>query len=158
MDKDFHFKEHNSTVVNKANNTLGIIRRIFRYLDSGTLLLLYKAIVRPILEYGLPAWSPIYKREADLIEAVQRRTTKLIPVLKNLSYSDRLSQLKLFTLAHRRLRGDMTFVCNYLKGQLNTNHCLFTLSEGSTTRGHSLKLVKPRVETSLRQRFLRNGL
>lgn len=95
----------------------------------------------------------MYKREADLIEGVQRRATKLIPGLKNLPYCDRLTQLKLFTLAHRRLRGDMIFVYNYLNGRLKTNHCLFTLSIGSRTRGHSLKLVKPRVETSLRQRF-----
>ncbi|KAJ8024193.1 hypothetical protein HOLleu_36854 [Holothuria leucospilota] len=47
----------------------------------------------------------------------------------------------------------MIFVYNYLKGPLKTNHCLLTLSEGTTTIGHSLKLVKPRVDTSLRQIF-----
>ena len=153
IDKDLCFKEHVSSVVNKANSILGLIRRTFRYLDSGTLLLLYKAMVRPVLEYGLPAWTTFFKREADSIEAVQRRATKLVPGLSNLSYSERLSQLQLFTLAHRRLRGDMIFVFNYLKGHLQTNHCLFKLSVGSNTRGHSLKLIKPRVKTSVHQKF-----
>ena len=153
IDKDLHFKEHISVVVNKANCILGIIRRTFRYLDAGTLLLLYKVMVRPVLEYGLPAWSPIYKREANLIESVQRRATKLIPGMNHLCYSERLLRLNLFTLAHRRLRGDMIYVYNYLHGRMKTSHNLFTLNTASTTRGHCLKLVKPRVNTSIRQSF-----
>jgi len=41
---------------------------------------------------------------------VQKRATKLIISLKNMSNIDRLSRLKLPTLKYRRLRGDMTEV------------------------------------------------
>ena len=41
------------------------------------------------------------------IESVQRRATKMIPTIKDLSYSERLKKLKLPTLAYRRARGDM---------------------------------------------------
>ena len=46
------------------------------------------------------------KKDITLIENVQRRATKLIPSLKNLSYEDRLRRLKFPSLTYRT-RGDM---------------------------------------------------
>ena len=138
----------------KANCTLGIIRRSFRFLDRATIMLLYKALVRPVLEYGLPAWSPFYVREIEAIESVQRRATKLVPGLSELSYEERLQALNLFTLSHRRLRGDMFFIYKYFNGLINTDHRLFELvPAGSVTRGHTYKIVKARFNTLLRQKF-----
>ena len=50
------------------------------------------------------------------IENVQRRATKLIPILSGLSYEERLKKLKLPTLKYRRLRGDMIEVFKILMG------------------------------------------
>ena len=44
--------------INKANSIMGIIRRSFRHLDSDIFSKLYKALVRPHLEYGISVWSP----------------------------------------------------------------------------------------------------
>jgi len=46
-------------------------------------------------------------RDITEIEKVQKRATKLIISLKNVSNTDKLSCLKLPTLKYRRLRGDM---------------------------------------------------
>ena len=43
VDKDLYFRKHVSLIVSKANSTLGIIRRSFRYLDRNTIILLYRA-------------------------------------------------------------------------------------------------------------------
>ena len=43
----------------------------------------------------------------DKLERVQIRATKLIPGIRNLSYTERLKRLKLPTLKYRRLRGDL---------------------------------------------------
>jgi len=51
--------------------------------------------VRPILEYYTLVWSPHHIGLVDKIENVQRRFTKRIFCLLNLSYKDRLLSLKL---------------------------------------------------------------
>jgi hypothetical protein len=44
----------------------------------------------------------ILKKQIDMIENIQRRATKLIPGLPDLSYEDLLRRLKLSSLSHRR--------------------------------------------------------
>lgn len=99
------FDTHIETKVNKSNSTMRIIRRSFTYLDEEMFRLLFKALVRPHLEYAQSVWCPHLKKHIELIENVQRRSTKLIPSLKNISYEDRLQKLELPSLRFRRLRG-----------------------------------------------------
>jgi len=55
-------------------------------------------LVRPPLEYYIQLWSPQYRRDMDLLERVQRRTTKMIQGTEHLSYEDGLRELGLFSL------------------------------------------------------------
>ena len=48
-------------------------------------LCLFKAFVRPQLEYANAVWSPHKVKDITAIESVQRRATRLIPGLKELS-------------------------------------------------------------------------
>ena len=102
MDNELGFKEHINKVVNKENLTLGIIRRSYTYLDRQNLALLYKALLRPLLEYRDLVWSPYLKGDIDKLEAVQHRATRIIPALKELPYQERLKTLKLPSLRYRR--------------------------------------------------------
>jgi hypothetical protein len=93
--------------INKSNSIMGLIRRTFTYIDTPTFLMLYKALVRPHLEYANSVWNPYKKKHITALENVQRRATKLIPGFKDMTYENRLRKLKLPTLAYRRKRGDM---------------------------------------------------
>ena len=42
------------------------------------ILPLYSALVRPHLKYCVQMWSPQYRRDMDLLECIQGRTTKMI--------------------------------------------------------------------------------
>ena len=76
-----------------------------------------------------------------MLERVQRRATKMIPKLRNISYEMRLKECRLTTLETRRLRGDQIEVFKILIGyeNIDRNIC-FTVKEDRRTRGHIRKL------------------
>ena len=88
---------------------LGIIKRGVSYKSAEVISKLYRSYVRPHLEYCIQFWSPTNVKDADMLEGVQRRATKMIPSLRNLSYEERLKRLGMFSLRLRRLRGDSRF-------------------------------------------------
>ena len=68
---------------------------------------LYKAIVRPHLQYCIQAWNPHFRKDVDMLEKIQRIATKLIPELRDITYyEERVKECGLTTLETRRLRGD----------------------------------------------------
>ena len=101
-DDKLSYGVHIQEKINKANKTLGYIRHTFKYLDKNSFLMLYKSLVRPHLEYGSTIWSPHFKYHIDAIERVQRRATRLVPGIQDLSYERRLQYLGLETLEYRR--------------------------------------------------------
>ncbi|KAK3095343.1 hypothetical protein FSP39_013497 [Pinctada imbricata] len=94
IDSNLSFMKHISTQVNKANQMVGIIRRSFTHLDYRTFCILFKSLVRPHLEYANCTWSPYKKKDIDTIENVQRRATKMLPNMQDLSYPERLKSLR----------------------------------------------------------------
>ena len=118
------------------------------------ILQLYKSLVRPHLshlEYCVQAWRPHLQKDIDLIEGVQRRATNLIPNLKNKSNEERLNISNITTLETCRLRGDIIEVSKICKGFDITEPSLFFTCSTAPTRGHTLKLVKPRCHLDIRK-------
>ena len=118
------FEKHINEKVNKANSLVGMVRRTFIHLDKDVFKVLFISIVRPHLEYGAPIWNSYTKKLINQIENVQRRATKLIPGMHNLSYRERLEKLELPTLQYRRYRGDMIEVFKFSHDFYETNKLL----------------------------------
>ena len=68
----------------KGNQILGLIKRNITYKEKQLIVPLYKAIVRPHLEYCIQAWRPYRKKDMNKLERKQRRATKTIPELRDL--------------------------------------------------------------------------
>ena len=152
-DNELKFSTHVEKQVNKGNQLLGLIRRSFQFLDGDTMKTLFVAIVRPHLEFGNAAWAPIYARDKELLEGVQRRATKIVPGLKDLPYEDRLKSLRLPSLTYRRFRGDLIETYKFTHGVYKVSEQMFSMDSSDRTRGHSLKLQKKRCNTTQRQHF-----
>ena len=140
---DMKISEQCGIAASKGNQIVGIIRRTIMYKEKQLIVPLYKAIVRPHLEYCIQAWRLYRKKDIDKLDRIQRRATKMIPELKDLSYESRLLQCGLTTLETRRLRGDQIEVFEIVNGYEDVDrNIFFKFKEGSSTRGHIAALVK----------------
>ena len=74
MDCDNHI----NNVANKANRTLGFLRRNLKISSSAIKDRAYKAFVRLILEYASSAWDPYTQKSIDKLEADQRRAARFV--------------------------------------------------------------------------------
>ena len=92
------------------------------------------------------------RKDIDTLERIQRRATKMIPELRDLSYEERLKECGLTTLETRRLRGDQIEVFKILNGYENIDrNMFFSLKKDSRTRGHEVKLVKDQCRLDIRK-------
>ena len=62
---DMKVSEQCGIVASKGNQILGLIRRTIMYKEKHPMVPLYKAIVRPHLEYCIQAWRPYRKKDTD---------------------------------------------------------------------------------------------
>ena len=125
MNANMKASEQCRIAASKGNQVLGMIHRNITYKDKSLIVPLYKAIVRPHLEYCIQVWSPYLRKDIDMLEKIQRRATKLIPGLIDLRYEERLKECGLTTLETRRLRGDQIEVFKILNGYENIDSNIF---------------------------------
>ena len=91
-------REQCVSVRNRANRVLSFITRSVSNRSANVILRLYFALVWLHLEYRVQFWSPYYRMDTYNLEAVQRRMTKMIQEIKNLTYKGRLKHLNLHSI------------------------------------------------------------
>ena len=126
--------------------------------------MLYKTYVRVQLEHCIQAWSPHYVKDIKHLERIQRPATKLVPGLKNKSYSEclsMLSSLNLYSLEQRRLCGDLLETYKILTHKEDIHPAqFFSSTHSNQTRGHQLqlKLYKHHSRLDIRKYFFRQRI
>ena len=80
------------------------------------MIILFKSLVLPILEYCCQLWSPDKLGLMRKLESVQRNFTSKISGLGHLNYWERLSRLNMYSLERRRDRYTIIYVWKIISG------------------------------------------
>nr|CAH7764864.1 unnamed protein product [Callosobruchus chinensis] len=100
--------EHVSSIATAAGKKLGYLFRARKYFSPSNLLTLYKAQIRPSLEYCSHIWGAAAPTTLSILDAVQRRAIRLI--------GDLALTCHLPPLSHRRAVGGLSLFYRYSNG------------------------------------------
>ena len=103
MNANMKVSEQCRIAASKGNQVLGMIRRNITYKEKSLIVPMYKAIVRPHLEYCIQAWSPYLRKDICLKKYRGEQLNSFQD--RDLRYEERLKECGLTTLETRRLRG-----------------------------------------------------
>ena len=74
FDEKLSFRDHIHEKVYKAYAMLGI-KRNFKYISINNFILLYKSMVRSLLDYCVSVWVPCKNGDIEVLEKVQKKAT-----------------------------------------------------------------------------------
>ena len=153
VDTKLKFHSHVQSTVHKASGLSHSLLKATVCRSKEFMLFLLKTHIRPVLEYSSCLWNTGYVSDLRLLENVQRRWTKQIDGLQNVSYAERLKILDLYSVQGRLLRADLIQYWKILNGKSCIAPAdIFRLSPETRTRGHPRKLYCPTVRTDVRKR------
>lgn len=153
MCSDLKFHEHIGFIVRKADTRAGIILKSFISRDICTLKRAFEVYVRPILETNSEIFNPCYCLDIDRLESCQRRFTKRLPGLADMTYAERLKALAWDTLELRRVVKDLVLVYKIVNGYVDINPETLFEFRLDRTRGHARKIVVPLLRKTSSQHF-----
>jgi len=134
----------------KTSCILGCIKKTVASTLREGIQLLYYFLLRPHLESCNPLWSPQHRKDMDVLEWVQRRSTKIVRGLEHLSYEERETELGLFSLQKRRLIAAFQYLKRAYK---KAGEGLFTSACSDRTRGNGFKLKESKFGLDIRKKF-----
>jgi hypothetical protein len=140
-------RNHILQATKKANQRIGLIKRCFSDLSDTRTTTLYTTIVRPLIEYGSPAWAPWHQKDKIILDKVQSRCLRLS---KN--------KITLQSLNNRRQSTDLCEVYKYMHNLYKTPSNTFFTPAPRALRGHPLKLQKQYARTEVRRNFFSNRM
>ena len=117
ISQDLSWTAHRNSIITKANQKLGFLRRNLRGCPEELKKLAYISIVRSSMEYASIIWEPFRGTHAGSLEAVQRKAARWIKsdYVRESSVTRMLKSLNLDTLQERRRMSRLAFLFKILK-------------------------------------------
>ena len=99
-----NWSHHIQQITNKANRTLGFLKRNVNINSVKIKSNAYKTLIRPTLEYACPVWDPYTKSDIQRLEMVQRRSARYVcnSYQRRASVSEMIQRIGWPSLATRR--------------------------------------------------------
>ncbi|XP_072179000.1 uncharacterized protein [Diadema setosum] len=147
------WNHHVNATTKKANSVRGFLQRNVRACPPKTKALLYKTLVRPVLEYASAVWDPSSQENIRKLEMVQRRCACFVlgDYHRESSVTAMLNKLQWDTLQERRAQQRVYMMYSILNGLVDLPVTYFIPVAGPSTRGNPYKLQVPFARTHLFQ-------
>jgi len=78
LSNSLSWSPHVDLTYNRANSTLGFLRRNLRRCPSKLKETAYITLIRTVMEYAAPIWDPVLSKDIHRLESVQRRAARFI--------------------------------------------------------------------------------
>ena len=104
---DLSWSEHIARICSKTRKLIGLMYRRFHYCSPELLLRLYKAFIRPHLEYAPQVWDPHLVKDIELLEKTQRFALRVCCKDWSATYLDLLDLCQVPSLSNRRRAAKM---------------------------------------------------
>ena len=159
-DSRLTFSQHVDFVVNKSSKMLGFIIRTCRnFQNLKVMITLFNAYVRSVLEYNSIVFNPMFKKDSDRIEKIQKRFLKYLVYRqtgiypKNLSYEHLIDQFNFSTLSYNRTNSGLKYLSKVLNNKVDDPEFLSNIKFNTEMRKTRLKnlfyLSTPRTNTCI---------
>ena len=118
ISKTLNWNYHINEITNKANRTLGFVKRNVKTRNEAVKELAYKTLVRPQVEYASSVWNPHTRQNISKIEMVQRRAARWVKhdYSTHSSVSNMLADLGWRSLKNRRIDSQLVMFYKIVHG------------------------------------------
>ena len=115
---DLLWSSHIDKTIAKCRKQIAWILRVFSKRDINTMRTLWISLIRPIIDYGSPIWSPKPNDYGliDRLEGILRNFTKKVDNLQDLPYCARLRKMKLSSIQRRHERYKILYIYKIKEG------------------------------------------
>ena len=112
---DLKWDTHISNICSKARRMTGLIyRNLYYYSDSAFLLVLYKTMIRPLLEYCDVIWDPHQKFLRDRLRSVEKLALRMCLKSWRLFYDELIAKAEITPLESRRIHNKLLLMYKVL--------------------------------------------
>uniref|UniRef100_A0A8D9BQ04 RNA-directed DNA polymerase n=1 Tax=Cacopsylla melanoneura TaxID=428564 RepID=A0A8D9BQ04_9HEMI len=158
VSNNLSWKEHIEKTTKKAYSILGcIIRHCDTIHDMDAILLLYKSLVRSILEYGSIVWCPQTQVDRNRIENIQKKFVRYLfyklngfyPKYPNyIPYNSLIENVPIDSVQSRFSQNQIQFLKNIFSNQIDSPYILSNIN---------IQVPKPRLRPNLSTFFTLPG-
>ncbi|XP_046686354.1 uncharacterized protein LOC124372024 [Homalodisca vitripennis] len=160
LNNKFSRDNHIDSICSRASRLLGFMWcGAIGGLSVYSIVILYKSLLRPILEYASVVWKPFYTHHIVRLERVQRRFLRLVGARLGFNFPDVpiknfISQFEIFSLQARFDLHDIMFLFKIINGIINCPELLGEIGFRTPSSTRSTDLF---VHNFYRTNYMRSG-
>ena len=133
-------------VCNKANSTLGFIRRNLKHCNKKFKETAYISLVRSVLDYSATVWDPYLTKDIERLKSIQRRGARFVQndYQRTSSVTSMMNELGWKPLAHRRREQRLILlfkIINDLVAIPATDHIAFNTRPPRSRHNKQIKVI-----------------